>query len=95
MTKCIRSRYFFRNRKQRRDRVLRKMATMRAAKARKRLDNPLEPEEARGAPFYPLQIGVRDKLSGEVSFVDFRSVRDAAKRLALVQKFYIPGCGLL
>lgn len=67
--------------------MLLKMARMRAAKERKRLANPVE-RETRYVRWFPLEIGVRDKSSGEVAWTDFRSVRDAAKRLSIVQKFY-------
>jgi len=39
-------------------------------------------------PFYPLQIGVRDKRNGDMAWIDFKSVRDAARRLSVIQKFY-------
>jgi len=44
MKRCVQSAYVFRNRKARRERILRKMANMRAAKERKRLANPIERE---------------------------------------------------
>lgn len=61
---------------------------MRAAKERKRLANPAE-REPKLVRWFPLELGLRDKRSGEVAWVDFRSVRDAAKRLAVVQKYYV------
>lgn len=63
------------------------MARMRAAKERKRLANPVE-REPKMARWFPLELGVRDKMSGDVAWVDFRSVRDAATRLAVVLKYY-------
>ena len=41
--------------------------------------------------WHPLEMGVRDKISGEVAWTDFISVRDAARRLAVVQREYVPG----
>ncbi len=67
--------------------MLRKMANMRAAKERKRLANPVE-REPRMARWFPLELGLRDKRTQQTAWVDFRSVRDAAKRLAVVQRFY-------
>lgn len=67
--------------------MIRKMARMRAAKERKRLANPVE-REPKMVRWFQLEIGVRDKRTGEVAWHDFRSVRDAAKRLAMVQRFY-------
>lgn len=89
----MRSQFFYRNRKKRRDRVLRKMANMRAKKDAKRLADIAagwtpEPKMER---WYPLEFGVRDKVTGEFCWVDFKSVRDAARRLGAVRKFYAPG----
>jgi len=77
------------NRKRRRDRILRKCAAMRAAKERKRLANPLFERDPKLVPFYPLQFGVRDKRTGDVAFVDFKSVRDAARRLSVIKRYYL------
>jgi len=76
--------HFFSNRKRRREKVFRKMQSMRDAKERKRLANPVErePEYVR---YYPLQIGIRNKHTGETAWTDFKSVRDAAKRLTVIQ----------
>ena len=67
--------------------MLRKMANMRAAKERKRLANPpeREPELIR---WFPLELGVRDKRTGEVAWIDLKSVRDAARRLSVIMKYY-------
>ncbi len=67
--------------------MLAKMARMRAAKERKRLANPIE-REPKMVRYFPLEFGVRDKRDGSFVWTDFRSVRDAAKRLSIVQKFY-------
>lgn len=62
-------------------------ANMRAAKERKRLANPVE-REPKFIRWFPLELGLRDKRTGDVAWCDFRSVRDAAKRLSVVQTFY-------
>lgn len=68
--------------------MLAKMARMRAAKERNRLANPIEraPKLVR---YFPLELGLRDKRTGETAWVEFRSVRDASRRLAVVSRFYL------
>lgn len=68
--------------------MLLKLANMRAAKERKRLANPPE-HEPKFERWFPLELGLRDKTSGEVAWLDFKSIRDAARRLSVVQKFYV------
>ncbi len=68
--------------------MLRKMANMRAAKARKRLANPVD-REPRMVRWFPLELGVRDKRTGEIAWTDLRSVRDTAKRISVVLKNYV------
>ncbi len=80
---------FFANRKARRDRMLEKMRRMRAAKERKRLENPID-REPKMQRWYPLELGVRDKSSGEVAWTDLHSIRDATRRIAAVVKYYQP-----
>ena len=41
--------------------------------------------------WYPLELGLRDKATGEMAWVDFRGLRDAGRRLAAVRKHYRPG----
>ena len=94
MTHCVQSPAAFRRRSRWQDkrlRVLKKMANMRAAKERKRLANPPPEPEPKLVPWFPLELGLRDKLTGEVAWVDFKSLRDATRRLAIVQKLYRPG----
>lgn len=67
--------------------MLRKMAKMRAAKERKRIANPIQREPS-PVPYYPLQFGVRDKRTGDTAWIDFKSVRDAARRLSVIKKYY-------
>jgi hypothetical protein len=74
----------------RRQKMLRKMARMRAAKERKRLANPVE-REPKMIRWFALEFGVRDKNTGETAWTDLRSVRDAAKRLSVVLKHYVSG----
>ncbi len=76
-------------RKQRREKILRKLANMRAAKDRKRLANPVE-REPKLVRWYPLQFGVRNKRTGETAWADLRSARDAAKRIGIILKYYTP-----
>jgi cobalamin biosynthesis Mg chelatase CobN len=90
MTTRAQSPFLLRNRNARRDRTLRKMAAMRAAKARKRLANPIE-REPRMQRWFPLQLGIRDKVSGETAWTDLRSIRDAVRRISVVLLNYAPG----
>ena len=60
------------------------------ARERKRLANPVQ-REPRLIRYHPLQIGVRDKVTGDTAWIDFKSLRDAVRRLSVVQKFYVHG----
>lgn len=80
------SQLYFRNRKQRRERMLQKMSKMRAAKERKRLENPPE-REPKFTRFHRFEFAVKDKLTGEQSWHDLVSVRHAAKALGLILKY--------
>jgi hypothetical protein len=93
MRQRVHSQLFFSARKARRERVLRKTAAMRAAKDRKRRERIAagwtpEPKMVR---WVPLELGLRDKITGEVAWTDFRSLRDALRRLAKVRRWYRPG----
>ena len=87
---------FFKNRKARRERVLRKMAAMRAAKTRKRqalLESGVLAEwtdPPAGSRYYPFEFGIRIKATGETHFTDLRSVRHASTALGLILKYYQP-----
>ena len=83
---------FFTARKRRRERILQKMAAMRAAKERKRLERGPRDEELRGPVVrHPnLSWAMRDELSGDVVWMEFQSVRDMARRAGMVAKFYQP-----
>jgi hypothetical protein len=80
MIRRSQSRFLLRNRKARHERMLRKMSAMRSAKARKRLENPPE-HEPKMQRWFPLELGLRDRQSGEIAWVPFVSIRDAARRL--------------
>ena len=71
-----------------RHRQLAKLAAMRAAKERKRRANPVE-REPRFVRAYPLELGLRDTRTGEVAWVDFKSIRDSVKRLSVVMNNYV------
>ena len=80
-----------RNRRQdKRQRQLARLANMRAAKARKREQAILDGwnQEPKMVRAYRLEFGVRDKLTGETAWADFKSVRDAARRLGVVLKYW-------
>ena len=71
--------------------MLRKMQNMRNAKERIRMERGaaglLEPDP-KWERYYPLELGLRDKRTGDVAWVEFRSVRDAMRRLSVVQNHY-------
>jgi hypothetical protein len=84
--------YQSKNAKERKESLLQRSRKGVAAREAKRLANPVErePELIR---YYPIQLGVRDKISGDIAWIDLRSVRDAARRLSKVLKYYQPGKG--
>lgn len=81
----------FRNRKMRRERVLRKMELMRSAKARKRLENPPMEPEPKMVRTTCLEIGFRDKITGHAEWVELSSARQARRIANVMLKFYQPG----
>lgn len=84
----MKSPFFSANRKLARERQLRKLAAMRAAKERKRMAQPREPDP-RMIRFYPLEFRVHNKLTGEVSdWHDIRSARHIAKQISLLLKYF-------
>lgn len=87
MRHLTQSEVFFRARKSRRERVLRKMSAMRAAKKRKQILRGPREEIQRPIRWHRFEFGVRDKLTGAVEFVDLKSVRHASKALGLILKF--------
>lgn len=68
---------FSRNSKSRREKQLRRLAQMRAAKERKRLERGPEEPEPKLVRWYPFEFAVRDKRTGEVAWHDLVSVRHA------------------
>lgn len=92
MTQCVQS-YKRRNRWQdKRERQLKRLSNMRQAKARLRQERVaagLLERELKFVRYYPLELGVRDKRTGEVAWTDLRSVRDTAKRISTVLKNYV------
>lgn len=84
---------FLSYRKRRRKAMLRKMAAMRAAKERKRIARgPREDEPSMKVVRHPfLSWAMRDDLSGEVCWMEFKSLRDMTRRAGMVARFYQPG----
>ena len=68
--------------------MLRKLANMRAAKAKKRLANPPPEPEPKLERWHRFELGIRDKVAGAAGYgeawIDLRSVRDAAKRISVI-----------
>jgi hypothetical protein len=80
-------------RRRRSDKWLRRsaqLAAMRTAKARKRTENSVE-REPKLVRWFPLELGIRDKATGETCWIDLKSARDAVKRIAIILKYYTPG----
>ena len=75
------------NGKARWEKRLRQLEQMRTTKERKRLDNPIE-REPKFERWFPIEFGVRDKITGETAWHDLKSVRHAANALGLILKFY-------
>lgn len=95
MTQCLQTPRLFRRRNRwqdKRQRQLTRLANMRQAKARLRQERVaagLLEREPKLMRYYPLELGVRDKRTGEVAWTDLRSVRDTAKRISTVLKNYV------
>ena len=75
------------NAKARRESLLRRSRLGVLARERKRIANPIE-REPKLLRYCPLELGVRNKHTGETAWTDFKSVRDATRRLTIIQKFY-------
>ena len=58
-----------------------------AAKARYRMEREYVEPEPRMMPFNRFMVTVRDRITGESGSFELVSVRDAAKRLAVVLRF--------
>jgi hypothetical protein len=79
---------FYRNR---REKQLRRLQTMRDAKARirqERIAAGLLEREPKLERYFPLEFGVRVKATGETHFHDLVSIRHAAKALGLILKYF-------
>lgn len=66
----------------------RRMANARWTKERLKTKPEPEPKMER---WFPLEIGFRDKATGELAWTDFRSVRQVIKSASLIQNLYRPG----
>jgi hypothetical protein len=81
-------------RQMKRQRMLRKMANMRAAKERIRLErgsSGLLEREPKMARTTCLSFAVRDDITGHVEWLPLKSVRDTMKRIAVLLREYKPG----
>lgn len=81
------SHLFLRNLKERRERVLVKLARMRAAKERKRLERgpiELEPKLIRSTG---LSFAVRNDRTGEVVWRPLKSARDTFRRITILLRY--------
>jgi hypothetical protein len=58
-----------------------------AAKARYRMERPAPEREPKMLPWHRFKLGVRDTVTGETAWTELRSVRDAARRLAVVLRY--------
>jgi len=83
---ATRKRKAFRNNREAR---LRWSRNANAAKARKRMAGPPPDREPRFTPCHRLKIIVVDTLTGERGEFIMRSVRDATRRLATLQRYYL------
>ena len=95
MTHRTHAEYFSRNRKLRREKRLRQLAQMRAAKERKRQAAIAEGWTAEPKPGpivrHPhLSWAVRDELSCEVCWLEMLSARDVYRRVSVLLKYYEP-----
>ena len=74
-------------RKSRRGAQLQRLAAMRAAKERRRLERGPVEQEPRMEKWNRYTITVTDRLTGERGSFELRSLRDAVKRLGAVVKY--------
>ena len=83
------------SRSDKRLRLVKKMAAMRAAKERKRLERANAgygelPPRGKIVRYPHLSWAMRDDLSGDVVWMPLISIRDMAKRAGMVARFYQP-----
>ena len=80
-----------RNRKSRREAQLRKLANMRAAKARLRMACPPPERPPKRIAWHRFEFGVRDKVTGPAGYgeawTDFKSIRDVVRRLRVIRQY--------
>ena len=70
--------------KKRREAQLRRLAAMRAAKERKRLERGPVEEEPQMERWNRFEITVTGRLTGETGSFEMRSLRDAGRRLPMI-----------
>ena len=58
-----------------------------AAKARKRMESPPPDPEPKFEKWNRFEITVKDRLTGETGAFELRSLRDCARRLAMVTRY--------
>ena len=75
-------------RKKRRQRMLDKLARMRAAKERKRLERGPVEQEPKMERWNRYTITVNDRLTGESGTFEVRSLRNTMARLAVMLRYY-------
>jgi hypothetical protein len=73
-----------------RQRLLQRMAAMRAAKERRRMASAPPEREPRFVRATGLSLGVRDDCSMVVAWTPLVSVRDASRRLSVILREYQP-----
>jgi hypothetical protein len=63
------------------------------ANARWRMERlkPKDEPEPKMDRWFPLEVGFRDKRTGETAWTDFRGVRDTLRRARVIQNLYQPG----
>lgn len=93
MNHCVHPEPFSKRRNRwqdKRKRQLQKLANMRAAKERKRLERGPREEEPRLIKWHRFEIGVRDKVTGRSGYgeawMDLVSIRDVVRRLRVIVK---------
>ena len=69
----------------------RKMAAMRAAKERKRLEREPIEEEPRMIRTTDLSWAVRDDITSHVEWLPLKSARDTFRRVTVLLRYYHPG----
>jgi hypothetical protein len=93
MMQCLQEADFLRRRNRRQDkrqRQLEKLLHWRQRKAeirQARIAAGWRPE-SKPVRWHRFEFGVRDKLTGQMEFVDLKSVRHASKALGFILKFY-------